>query len=256
MNLITQQMVPDGYRAAAPQTVLKCNECDYQEKCTPGRNTAVSCSAHLRPDGRDVVFKVRMVQKDTKMEMCIQEGFWGTSPQNTHPPSWPTPGTWESESAKLLFLAALKHVEQNTAELNIYRGISVCCICHQTGSDGKFTAMLQSTAVEWPSNYRHYVEAHSVVPSPNFLKAILALAKVDSVIQTPKQDPEVKDTAPAGQFFGIIDPDYARIFTKRRLMVPGARFRFTAEVPIRVRSPGSTTSTGPVPTSSSNVVRL
>lgn len=96
-----------------------------------------------------------------RLDEAKTEGFWSES----HPPI-PSGSPWPGEAK---FLVALAYA-QTKAERVRYRGWSNCRVCGKP--NGSETFILDGW--QWPSGFMHYIEAHHVVPSGDFLRMILA----------------------------------------------------------------------------------
>lgn len=97
-----------------------------------------------------------------------REGFWSTSPSCA---PWPAPhaAPWDGQEAFLFALARAEHKAKRIG----YMGYSTCRICRR--DNGSHECYLDEWC--WPSGFRHYVEAHNVKPSVEFVSFITSMSK-------------------------------------------------------------------------------
>lgn len=94
------------------------------------------------------------------------EGFW-KGRYNDHDKPMPVAHS-EPFPEQAKFLDDLARVEHGSARMVHYRGWSTCRICHKPNGSGEYT----SKGWTWPEGFRHYVEAHNVIPTPEFAEFI------------------------------------------------------------------------------------
>ena len=132
------------------------------------------------PDGSEVKFASLWLESDCwfyvparldepgafEAEDIKFEGFWRARLDEESELAWPVSARdWPERST---FLSALTAVEATTERVG-YRGFSMCRLCgcrngHESLTLGHW---------EWPTGFRHYVEAHDVRPSEEFVKFIM-----------------------------------------------------------------------------------
>lgn len=108
-----------------------------------------------------------------------QDGFWRQQETDTLDPlPWPQANDepWEDVSrgsGQSAFLDKLALVE-SIAGAASYRGFSCCRLCGVT--NGSRTFVLDDW--QWPEGYRHYIEAHNVMPTTGFRRFVEEVAEI------------------------------------------------------------------------------
>src|SRR5262245_35403912 len=98
-------------------------------------------------------------------------GYWSNSPDDPALPfPQPNPKPWVGQSR---FVARLKAIEQSIRErrygaVTAYRGWSMCRLCRVPNGNEEF----EYGGYRWPSGFLHYVEAHNVRPTDDFVAAV------------------------------------------------------------------------------------
>lgn len=100
-----------------------------------------------------------------RAEKPLYEGHWRAAFDEPSDLPWPVPDpSWRDRTA---FLEELAKAESTAYHIE-YRGLSYCRLCGQVnGRDG-----LRKDRWEWPEGLRHYIEAHDIRPTDEFVDFI------------------------------------------------------------------------------------
>lgn len=104
-----------------------------------------------------------------QISMSSVEGYWSCKEDRSLPTPIPRSRPWPGQVA---FLTALKRKEKSAHETR-YKGFSKCRICGEGNGGSDFT----KGSWTWPSGFSHYVEAHNVKPTKEFIAFVIGSGK-------------------------------------------------------------------------------
>ncbi len=98
----------------------------------------------------------------------IREGFWKWELEPHLPMPVASPVPFMGQAA---FLSCLARVEAGVRPV-AYKGVSQCRLCGCMNGNEEY----QTKNATWPEGLRHYIEAHNVMPSQEFIAYITQAA--------------------------------------------------------------------------------
>lgn len=93
------------------------------------------------------------------------EGYWWSERTPQFPKPEHSDNPFENKDA---IVKKLKSI-QSRQRMNHFKGFSVCRCCKQCNGSGEYS----HKNWKWPEGLLHYIEAHNVKPSEQFIKDIL-----------------------------------------------------------------------------------
>ena len=114
-------------------------------------------------------YKLMTRLSNSHNNLDLVEGYWYSSSSKGFPKPIAHNTPFDGQEQ---FLEKLRLLEQsNDVRISYFRGFSRCRFGdNDFNGSREFSIKIDSTTIRWPEGYRHYIEAHNVVPSREFYR--------------------------------------------------------------------------------------